>query len=80
MYKVRVSSKGQIAIPAALRKQYDIQQGDNLIVKESEEGFMVLTLADKQLLKLRGKYSDQEEASLTESLLNERKAERQLDK
>ena len=76
MHKIRVSSKGQIAIPAALRKQYDIKKGDHLIIRESEEGFMVLTMAEQELLKLRGRLKNDDQRSLVEDLLDERKNER----
>ncbi len=76
MHKIRVSSKGQIAIPAALRKQYDIKKGDHLIIRESEEGFMVLTMAEQELLKLRGRLKNDDQRSLVEDLLEERKNER----
>ncbi len=80
MHKVKVSSKGQIAIPAELRKQYDIKKGDQLIIKESEEGFMLCTMADQELLKLRGRFKDKKAQPLVEALLEERKNERLQDK
>jgi AbrB family looped-hinge helix DNA binding protein len=39
MRKVKVSSKGQVTIPADLRKQYDIKKGDNLLIKKSDSGY-----------------------------------------
>ncbi len=80
MHKVKVSSKGQIAIPAKLRKHYDISKGDHLIIKESDEGFMILTMADQELLKLRGRFKDRNQKSMVKTLLEERKSERSKDK
>lgn len=35
---VTVTDKGQIAIPMALRNEYDINKGDKLIVVKREDG------------------------------------------
>ena len=34
MLKVTISQKGQISLPAVLRKRYDLKRGDKLIVEE----------------------------------------------
>jgi len=41
---VTVTDKGQIAIPAELRKEYDIKKGDKLIIikREDNKGFNFL--------------------------------------
>lgn len=38
---ITVSSKGQITIPSSLRKQYNLEEGDRIIVVPVEEGLML---------------------------------------
>lgn len=38
---ITVSSKGQITIPSSLRKRYDLEEGDRMIVVPVEEGLML---------------------------------------
>jgi len=38
---VSVSSKGQVVIPKALRRKYQIEKGAKLLIKESERGILL---------------------------------------
>ncbi len=80
MYKVTVSSKGQISLPAELRRKYELDQGDIMLVQETEEGLVLSPLSKQPLLKLRGKYRKEQQASLTAELLETRVKEREQDK
>jgi len=80
MYKVTVSAKGQIALPAELRRRYGLKQGDKLILKETEESITLYPMGAHPLLELRGNYQEAEEPRLTEELLKERKAERKRER
>ena len=39
MYQVKISSKGQITIPKKLREKLNLNKGDQLIIKESKQGY-----------------------------------------
>jgi AbrB family looped-hinge helix DNA binding protein len=80
MLKVTISQKGQISLPAVLRKRYDLKRGDKLIVEEKEGSIMLRPLPKHPLLDLRGKYSSKEKKKLTEILLEERKADKKREK
>ncbi|MDK2931759.1 MAG: antitoxin PrlF [Bacillota bacterium] len=51
---VKVSSKGQITLPARLRKRFNIKPGTYLRFIEGENDFRV-TLAPQRIASLRGK-------------------------
>ena len=80
MHKVTISGKGQIAIPAELRRRYDLKKGDQLILRESEDSILLCPLDKNPLLTLRGKYKDDQAEALSKQLLDERTAERKKDK
>lgn len=39
---VKVTNKGMISIPAAIRKKHNISDGDYIIIKEEEDGVIKL--------------------------------------
>lgn len=80
MHKVTISEKGQIAIPVELRRRYDLEKGDKLILRETETGITITPLAEKPLLQLKGKFKVHEDKPLTEELLKNRAEERASDK
>lgn len=43
---VKVTNKGMISIPAEIRKKYDINDGDYIIVKDEENGSIRLILIE----------------------------------
>ena len=77
MYKVTISGKGQISIPAVLRKRYGLKKGDKLIVEEKENSIMLKPFPKNPLLDLRGNYSSKEKKKLTDLLLEERNLDRE---
>lgn len=48
MYKVTVSSRGQIAIPVEARKKLGIKDGDILLVQVDDGGKMILKVNRKE--------------------------------
>ncbi|WP_018086280.1 AbrB/MazE/SpoVT family DNA-binding domain-containing protein [Desulfurispora thermophila] len=65
---VVVSSKGQIVIPAQIRKKYKINQGDRLEIKEIN-GKLVLELLPRPFIGLYGAFRGN--SSLTRLLQEE---------
>jgi len=43
MESITISSKGQIVIPAAMRKKWQLKTGDTLFVSETSEGILLKT-------------------------------------
>jgi AbrB family looped-hinge helix DNA binding protein len=80
MKKVKISAKGQISIPAEFRRRYDLNMGDQLIVRETEQGIVLTPLPEHPLLLLRGCLKTKQGKKLTEELMDERKSEREKDK
>lgn len=65
---IRVSDKGQIAIPTDVRKKMGIKKGDNLVMLQKGDK-IVLEKSDKIALKLDGEFKDIDE--ITEQSLKE---------
>lgn len=54
---VRVSEKGQIAIPISMRENIGIEQGDELLLVESE-GKILIEKADKVSQSMKDDFED----------------------
>lgn len=54
---VRVSEKGQIAIPASMRENIGIEQGDELLLVETE-GKILVEKADKVSQSMKDDFED----------------------
>jgi AbrB family looped-hinge helix DNA binding protein len=78
--RVTISEKGQIVIPAALRKRYGLAPGDKLAVVDKNGEILLRPLPRHPLINLRGKYRTAGTETLTAALLRERRAERALEK
>jgi AbrB family looped-hinge helix DNA binding protein len=73
MYTITVTQKGQVVIPAGIRKKLRIKKGTKLLVHEDEND-IVMTPADAGYIsRMRG--SLRSRGSMTEYLLNERAEE-----
>jgi AbrB family looped-hinge helix DNA binding protein len=68
-----VGPKGQIVIPAELRKELGIKPGDKVML-ERDQNTLKITSRKAVVEKLRGKYADLG-VSLSEELMAERRAE-----
>jgi len=52
--KTRVTSKGQIVIPAVLRRKYGIRNGTRIIVLDNGKEIVLKPVTDEYLRKLQG--------------------------
>lgn len=77
MLRVTLSEKGQISIPAAIRREYGLKKGDKLLLEQMNGAIVLRPVPRYPLLSLKGKYRTDEGEKLTESLLRERRAERE---
>ncbi len=51
MYKIKVTSKGQVTIPKKLREKMGLNPGDYLEVKESKEGYVIRKRIENDKIK-----------------------------
>lgn len=75
MTTVSVTSKGQIAIPARIRKLLAIEKGTRLHIEERGEQIILTPLTADYLDRMAGTLKGSD--SLSEKLLAEREADRQ---
>ncbi len=80
-YRTKISSKGQVVIPAELRQQFGLEQGTPATWRE-EQGRLVLTpLTEQRLDEIMGFLKPAPgEASAFEASFEERKREREREK
>lgn len=52
--RARVTSKGQVTLPVALRTRLDIQTGDDVFFDEGPQGFTLRVVHRKKLSEFRG--------------------------
>jgi AbrB family looped-hinge helix DNA binding protein len=71
-----ITKRGQTVIPAAIRKRYQIQEGDHLVWLDDGETIKVVVVPANPLQALRGRGRGER---LVERLLEERRAERERD-
>ncbi|MHB1253692.1 MAG: AbrB/MazE/SpoVT family DNA-binding domain-containing protein [Candidatus Humimicrobiaceae bacterium] len=48
--KVKIDKFGRIIIPKNIRDDFGIQPGNNLIIKESMEGFFITPVKEKEII------------------------------
>ena len=72
---IKASTKGQIVIPEALREKYHIDQGTLLDILDGKNKIIILPMGKKPAKEGRGMLKGK--TSLTRSLLEERKRERE---
>lgn len=67
----KISSKGQVTIPAAIRKKLDLKQGDRIFFVESQDGIVIKkSTALDEFLKFQKAFSETaKEAGITEEEL-----------
>ncbi|NLG84274.1 MAG: AbrB/MazE/SpoVT family DNA-binding domain-containing protein [Firmicutes bacterium] len=80
MQKVIISEKGQICLPASLRRRYGLKKGDKLGVEEADGAIVLRPLPRHPLLALRGKLKGAGGEKLTGTLLRERAADRERER
>lgn len=54
MMKARLSAKGQIVIPAAIRRKYGIKNGTRIIVTDVGNAIVLKPITEQYLKKLQG--------------------------
>jgi AbrB family looped-hinge helix DNA binding protein len=74
MQKLRMSRKGQVVIPAQIRKKYKLKEGEMLFLEE-EEGAIKLMPRTK-LRSLCGTWRDLDIETVTKEIIDDRKRDR----
>lgn len=72
---VTVTSKGQISIPAGIRRKLGIQKGTRVVIEERGEEIVLKPLTEEHLDRMAGVLRGP--VSLSKKLLGSRVAERQ---
>lgn len=75
-HSVVMSSKGQLVIPAKLRKELGLKPGVRVVIKKQGKGLLIESGAYEAVLALRGKYAG---LGLEESFDEYRRQERELE-
>ena len=61
--KAKITSKGQVTLPKILRENLDLKAGDNILIRETSEGYIIeKALEEKRFEKYVG-YLQQEKNS-----------------
>ena len=56
--ETKVGPKGQILIPKILREEYNIMPGDEVLIKETEEGMLIEKFTEDDPIKIMKEISD----------------------
>lgn len=75
--EIRVTSKGQIVIPLALRQKYGIKEGTRIIVTDNGDSITLKPITEQYLRSLRGSLKGR--GSL-KALAEERRKDREREK
>jgi len=78
MQKIRMSRKGQVVIPAQIRKKLNLQYGETLFIEEDEG-----TIKIKPKIKLRslcGTWPELNIETITKEILEDRERDEEADK
>ncbi len=79
-YGTKVSSKGQVVIPAEFRERYGLNEGARVVWRE-QKGQLVLTPIERLLDEIQGSLKPRPgEPSMFDELLNERERERERER
>ena len=73
LHRAKVSAKGRVVIPAALRKRFGIKPGASVLFQEAPDGILLVPEIRDPVDALFGKLAG--EASLADALLGERDRE-----
>jgi len=61
--KAKITSKGQLTLPKPLRDKLGLKTGDNVIIRETSEGYILEKELDQQRFKKYVGYLNQENDS-----------------
>lgn len=74
MQKIRMSRKGQIVIPAEIRKKYKLKEGEMLFIEEDEGTIKLMPRV--KLRSLCGTWPDLDLEKVTKEIIEDRKRDR----
>ncbi len=78
MQRIRMGRKGQIVIPAKIRKKLNIKYGETLVIEEDRG---VIKLMPKvKLRSLCGTWPELDIETITKEIIEERKREEEIEK
>ncbi len=78
--KIRLSSKGQVVLPAGIRRRYQLATGDELELVDAGDHLVLWPAAVDPVTRLRGLLAASAgERSLVEALMESRRAESELE-
>jgi len=76
MAAIRVGKQGRIVLPASIRRELDINEGDQLSVEVDEEGRVVMESPEAALKKIRQQLKERMgDRSLVDELIADRRRE-----
>ena len=77
---VSFTTKGQVVIPARLRRQFHIENGTRAIVQATEEGILLKPITSVSIRRLRGMLKRKPgESTLTEEWSEHKRQEREME-
>ncbi len=74
MQKIRMMRKGQVVIPARIRKKYGLKDGSMLAVEESEG--MIKLIPKAKLRSLCGTWPELDIETITKEIIEDREMEK----
>lgn len=74
MQKIRMSRKGQVVIPAEIRKKYKLKEGEMLFIEEDEGTIKLMPRV--KLRSLCGTWPDLDLKKVTKEIIEDRKRDR----
>lgn len=78
MQKVRISGKGQVVIPAQIRRKLNLKQGEMVFV---EEDMGVIKIKPKTKLRsLRGTWPELDIETITKEIIEDRERDAQIER
>ena len=74
MTETTVTERGQTAIPAEIRRRYNLRPHSKLMWLQTRSGLTIVPVSEEPIRALRGRFKG---ANLVQALLEERKRERE---
>lgn len=74
-YTLQLGDRGRIVLPAAVREQLNLKEGDRLVLTLETDGSLRLTNLRELVKKAQGLFKDIKGVSLASELIQERREE-----
>ena len=74
-YTLQLGDRGRIVLPAIVREQLNLKEGDRLVLTLETDGSLRLTTLRELVKKAQGLFKDIKEVSLASELIQERRKE-----